>query len=405
MYYLKNLFGINRVSIYDLQKIFIFWNYSYNCNSFKSYSSEIFDHNKFQKYSNSRQQILDWVKTKEHSSIIAPTAPEWKYLIQATGLRKSTISKILKYYSEIPGKVTNESKKIIQEWLNEIELIGRSFESPISNKDKLNDINDLPNVQTIQSNHGEEKKIFKLNHLIITESELLQVTKKSDLNKNQVLRIARYLLDKKSEFTDEKKAIIESWINENKRKPSVIELNRIRLKTQLSKNQILNFIQYRLFPQVKLSETSLSEIKIIIQSFEGKIPETAKNDLKKMYGLGSKQLSDLIRKFKKTHISPISRKMILEYSQGKTSLSKQDIENLQQITNLNPLQISLIFKSISEKTEMTPHKKYLLQKWFEENNFKKPNNNELNFLKNSFILQKDQILYQRRILIEKRLKS
>lgn len=215
-------------------------------------------------------------------------------------------------------------------------------------------------LKTIIQYINERKIDLKSKKLKFSSQYLLELRQNTGISKMKlkgVIRNIRFALEK-GKVTHEKKELIYKWINNHQiyEVPPLSQLNQISENVGLSRLQIQGIISRKLDKKSQIS----NEVKEILKEFiQNKISSENKN---------SNRIQSL-------------------------SLTSSEIDFLHQKTGLSRQQIHNQLRTLSNINSISKDKKEIVLNWLRENNFKKPNAQDILFLAEHTQLSKYQIYY------------
>lgn len=294
----------NMISYYESTKEKTIHGYSFIRNFLKDYKSE---------------NLLSFDKIKLDDDLI-------HYLSKSTSLSKFQVRKLIHYMNIKDGKITFESKKIINQWL----------------EDKMLSLSTLEKTNLLTSSSILVSKI-------LNKEDISTLINETNLSSRQIRGIVRRKLDELKNFRNNKK--------------NLNELNDDSLDNIDNINHTIHKKMFRL----NLSSNIRSELIHYIKLKNFKLNSEEKSFLQEKYKISRNQLNLFIWRLKHTNqykILPENETIVQEYLNNLNNKkpSKNDINNLIHLTKLNRQQIHYLVnrKLINQMQTITDEKRFKL---------------------------------------------
>lgn len=317
---------------------------------------------------NNKNIIKVWIDQNNRK----PTLEERKLLQYQTGLSRTQLNTQIRILNSKKGRVTSQNKKIIKDW-----LVANGFRSPTSeerlileqetglSRDQVS--KQILYMQDKSGRITEETKQIIRNWLKEnpnknpTSNDRIILQKETNCSQQQITNLIRSLRIPQGSITLEVKEYIKSWlINNNNKSPNNLERELLMKETNLSYDQLRNLIRrqlqlFKIGKSIIISKEIKEQLKNWLQTLNGIKPTNEEITQKsKEFGLTKEQLYFQIRSItreKKAILSKEIKDQLLQWMKENNfrSPNKDERDQLETLTGLGRMQLNFQLYLIRKK--------------------------------------------------------
>lgn len=239
--------------------------------------------------------------------------------------------------------------------------------------------------------------------------EYRSLKERTGLSLEQIRGQILVLSDPVRKITNENKKIIIDWLTENNFKPMSFEDRKYLMnKTGLNYRQIYDFgRRYSQNPGIVDSNSKeiIREWMNKTQLLGSRMPSKEEyQDLMEKTKLNNEQIRSQIRQWRRSPVTNEKRLIILKWQEENNGRSPtlEEKNTLSELTNLSKRQITnILYNGRMKKGDLTFEIQQLLLKWLEKNQYRQPNQEEIELLQQQTELNRRQIYLFCRNMIKK----
>lgn len=312
-----------------------------------------------------RKFIEDWIANKSNNYLISKE--DLIYLAEKTRLAKRQVRYIINNLKDPNRPIKKEDRIWIKNWLIENSDNNKSI-SEIVNEIKKKISLSEKQIRWIIYSLKESKVTIRKRRIIIqfmnsvgrkfTTEDIYRLSNELSLSPRQVRILLNRYTKKINTITMESRKKIHEWLKSNPNYNFQIfynseELKKLQEETKLNKDQIISMIRRLNESKIKISTHQWIELKNWIQNQKPSIKEIIE------CGIIPSEINDQLKEFCLNLNLPLNvafftikninnppgiitednRNFIKNYISNSSSLSKNEIDNLQSLTNLTRKQV------------------------------------------------------------------